>query len=52
MRLTGLVGNLAEQATATGKVASVIAFLAGPLSVAVNGDTVITSGGAKGPISY
>ncbi|MGW3462930.1 SDR family NAD(P)-dependent oxidoreductase [Streptomyces olivaceoviridis] len=34
------------------EVASVIAFLASPLSVAVNGDTVITSGGVKGPIYY
>ncbi|MFG2356998.1 SDR family NAD(P)-dependent oxidoreductase [Streptomyces sp. NPDC048521] len=34
------------------EVAAVVAFLASPLSVAINGDTVITSGGAKGPIYY
>ncbi|GGM13838.1 short-chain dehydrogenase [Streptomyces fumigatiscleroticus] len=34
------------------EVASVVAFLASPLSVAINGDTIITSGGVKGPIYY
>ncbi|MFF8910642.1 SDR family NAD(P)-dependent oxidoreductase [Streptomyces olivaceoviridis] len=34
------------------EVAAVIAFLASPLSVAINGDSVITSGGLKGPIYY
>ncbi|MFF5500064.1 SDR family NAD(P)-dependent oxidoreductase [Streptomyces aquilus] len=34
------------------EVASVVAFLASPLSVALNGDTIIPSGGFKGPIHY
>jgi NAD(P)-dependent dehydrogenase (short-subunit alcohol dehydrogenase family) len=34
------------------EVASVIAFLASPLSVALNGDPIIASGGALGPIYY
>jgi len=34
------------------EVAHVVAFLASPRSVALNGDPVIASGGAKGPIYY
>lgn len=34
------------------EVASVVAFLASPLSVALNGDTIIPSGGYKGAIYY
>ncbi|WP_420036461.1 SDR family NAD(P)-dependent oxidoreductase [Streptomyces sp. cg28] len=34
------------------EVAAVVAFLASPLSVALNGDPVIASGGVKGPIHY
>jgi NAD(P)-dependent dehydrogenase (short-subunit alcohol dehydrogenase family) len=35
-----------------GEVASVVAFLASPKSVAMNGDPVVVSGGAPGPIYY
>lgn len=34
------------------EVASVVAFLASPLSVALNGDALIASGGARGAIHY
>ena len=34
------------------EVAAVVAFLASPLSVALNGDPVIASGGTPGPIHY
>ncbi len=34
------------------EVASVVAFLASPLSVAINGDTIAVGGGAKGAIHY
>lgn len=34
------------------EVAAVVAFLASPLSVALNGDAVIASGGVKGAIHY
>jgi NAD(P)-dependent dehydrogenase (short-subunit alcohol dehydrogenase family) len=34
------------------EVATVVAFLASPKSVALNGDTIIASGGAVGPIYY
>jgi NAD(P)-dependent dehydrogenase (short-subunit alcohol dehydrogenase family) len=34
------------------EVASVVAFLASPKSVALNGDPVVVSGGARGPIHY
>jgi NAD(P)-dependent dehydrogenase (short-subunit alcohol dehydrogenase family) len=34
------------------EVASVVAFLASPRSVALNGDPVVVSGGARGPIYY
>lgn len=34
------------------EVAAVVAFLASPLSVALNGDPVFASGGHKGPIHY
>jgi len=34
------------------EVADVVAFLASPRSVALNGDPVVASGGAKGPIHY
>ncbi|MFJ3672428.1 SDR family NAD(P)-dependent oxidoreductase [Streptomyces sp. NPDC090106] len=34
------------------EVAAVVAFLASPLSVALNGDPVFPSGGHKGPIHY
>ncbi|MFI9834475.1 SDR family NAD(P)-dependent oxidoreductase [Streptomyces sp. NPDC051913] len=34
------------------EVAAVIAFLASPLSVALNGDTIVPSGGHKGSIYY
>nr|WP_199817085.1 SDR family oxidoreductase [Streptomyces hygroscopicus] len=34
------------------EVAAVIAFLASPRSVALNGDPIIASGGALGPIYY
>jgi len=33
-------------------VATVVAFLASPKSVALNGDTIIASGGAVGSIYY
>lgn len=42
------IGRLVEPE----EVASVVAFLASPLSVAINGDAVIAGGGAKGPIHY
>ncbi len=34
------------------KVAAVVAFLASPKSVAINGDAVNAGGGAAGPIYY
>ncbi len=34
------------------EVASVVAFLASPKSVAINGDAIVVSGGAVGPIYY
>ena len=34
------------------EVAAVVAFLASPKSVAVNGDPVVAGGGARGPIHY
>ena len=34
------------------EVAAVVAFLASPKSVALNGDAVVASGGARGPIYY
>jgi NAD(P)-dependent dehydrogenase (short-subunit alcohol dehydrogenase family) len=34
------------------EVASVVAFLASPRSVAINGDAVVAGGGARGPIYY
>ena len=34
------------------EVATVVAFLASPKSVALNGDAVVASGGARGPIHY
>jgi NAD(P)-dependent dehydrogenase (short-subunit alcohol dehydrogenase family) len=34
------------------EVATVVAFLASPKSVALNGDPVVASGGARGPIHY
>jgi NAD(P)-dependent dehydrogenase (short-subunit alcohol dehydrogenase family) len=34
------------------EVASVVAFLASPKSVALNGDAVVASGGARGAIHY
>jgi NAD(P)-dependent dehydrogenase (short-subunit alcohol dehydrogenase family) len=42
------IGRLVEPE----EVASVVAFLASPLSVAINGDAVIAGGGAKGAIHY
>ena len=33
-------------------VANVIAFLASPLSVALNGEVIVASGGARGSIYY
>ncbi|MEH0929880.1 SDR family NAD(P)-dependent oxidoreductase [Micromonospora sp. CPCC 205558] len=42
------IGRLVEPE----EVAAVVAFLASPLSVAINGDAVIASGGVKGPIHY
>jgi NAD(P)-dependent dehydrogenase (short-subunit alcohol dehydrogenase family) len=34
------------------EVAAVVAFLASPLSVAINGDAIVVGGGAPGPIYY
>jgi NAD(P)-dependent dehydrogenase (short-subunit alcohol dehydrogenase family) len=34
------------------EVADVVAFLASPLSVAINGDAVVAGGGVRGPIYY
>lgn len=34
------------------EVAAVVAFLASPKSVAINGDAIVVSGGAVGPIYY
>jgi NAD(P)-dependent dehydrogenase (short-subunit alcohol dehydrogenase family) len=34
------------------EVADVVAFLASPRSVALNGDPVVPSGGMRGPIHY
>jgi NAD(P)-dependent dehydrogenase (short-subunit alcohol dehydrogenase family) len=34
------------------EVAHVVAFLASPLSVAINGDAIVAGGGARGPIYY
>jgi NAD(P)-dependent dehydrogenase (short-subunit alcohol dehydrogenase family) len=34
------------------EIASVVAFLASPKSVALNGDAVVASGGARGSIHY
>ncbi|GAA3438787.1 SDR family NAD(P)-dependent oxidoreductase [Kutzneria kofuensis] len=42
------IGRVIEPA----EVASVVAFLASPLSVAINGDAVCVGGGAKGAIHY
>ncbi|GHJ39823.1 SDR family NAD(P)-dependent oxidoreductase [Streptomyces sp. TS71-3] len=42
------IGRLVEPE----EVASVVAFLASPLSVAINGDAVSAGGGAKGAIHY
>jgi NAD(P)-dependent dehydrogenase (short-subunit alcohol dehydrogenase family) len=42
------IGRLVEPK----EVASVVAFLASPLSVAINGDAVIATGGVKGSIHY
>jgi NAD(P)-dependent dehydrogenase (short-subunit alcohol dehydrogenase family) len=48
-----LVGGVSIGRLVTAEdVAAVVAFLASPKSVAVNGDAVITGGGAKGPIYY
>jgi NAD(P)-dependent dehydrogenase (short-subunit alcohol dehydrogenase family) len=42
--ITGTVRNAA--------VAAVVAFLCSPKSVAINGDAIVVSGGAVGPIYY
>jgi NAD(P)-dependent dehydrogenase (short-subunit alcohol dehydrogenase family) len=34
------------------EVASVVAFLSSPKSVAINGDAIVAGGGAIGPIYY
>ena len=34
------------------EVADVVAFLASPKSVAINGDAIVASGGARGSIHY
>ena len=34
------------------EVAAVVTFLASPKSVAINGDPVVASGGARGSIHY
>jgi len=34
------------------ELADVVAFLASPRSVAINGDTIAAGGGARGPIHY
>ncbi len=34
------------------EVAHVVAFLASPLSVAINGDAIVAGGGARGSIYY
>ncbi len=49
-RLSAAVG-IGRLVTA-GEVAAVIAFLASPKSVAVNGDAIVVGGGAVGPIHY
>ncbi|WP_372346707.1 SDR family NAD(P)-dependent oxidoreductase [Streptomyces sp. KL116D] len=48
MAATVSIGRIVEPH----EVAAVVAFLASPLSVAVNGDPVIVGGGLKGPIFY
>ena len=47
----GALTNLGRIVTAE-EVASVVTFLASPLAVGVNGDTVVVSGGARGVINY
>jgi NAD(P)-dependent dehydrogenase (short-subunit alcohol dehydrogenase family) len=34
------------------EVADVVAFLASPRSIAINGDAIVAGGGARGPIHY
>jgi NAD(P)-dependent dehydrogenase (short-subunit alcohol dehydrogenase family) len=43
--------SIGRPVTAT-ELAQVIAFLASPRSVAINGDTIAAGGGARGPIHY
>jgi NAD(P)-dependent dehydrogenase (short-subunit alcohol dehydrogenase family) len=49
-RLAGAI-SIGRLVTAE-EVAAVVAFLASPKSVALNGDPVVASGGARGPIYY
>jgi NAD(P)-dependent dehydrogenase (short-subunit alcohol dehydrogenase family) len=42
------IGRIVDAA----EVADVVAFLASPRSVAINGDAIAVGGGAKGPIYY
>ena len=50
-RQTGASVSIGRIVTAD-EVASVVAFLASPRSVAINGDAIAVGGGAVGPIFY
>ncbi|HLY79141.1 MAG TPA: SDR family oxidoreductase, partial [Caulobacteraceae bacterium] len=43
-----LIGRMVDAA----EVADIVAFLASPRSVAINGDAVACGGGVRGPIHY
>jgi NAD(P)-dependent dehydrogenase (short-subunit alcohol dehydrogenase family) len=45
-------GNAIGRIVESGEVASVVTFLASPRAIAINGDVVATSGGARGWIYY
>ena len=43
-----LIGRMVDAA----EVADIVAFLASPRSVAINGDAIACGGGVRGPIHY
>ncbi len=45
-------GNSIRRIITAAEVADVVAFLASPRSVAINGDAVVAGGGAPGAIHY
>jgi enoyl-[acyl-carrier-protein] reductase (NADH) len=44
--------NLIRRIVTAEEIADVVAFLASPRSVAINGDAIAAGGGAPGPIYY